>query len=141
MVHRTDTCCADCYAVSAVHIQECVAGKQLSCTRSGVFALQRLSLGKESRKNEVKQGDLSGTIVHLYLLLRCYEEKESTVKMPCYLSGLITRVIRLFHAKCSINTALEFEIIKHSGSTLRHKAYLSTCLHLVLVILSYITQK
>jgi len=41
-----------------------------------------------------------------------------------------------FHAKYSINTALKFEIIKYSGSTLRPKAYLSTCLHLVLIILS-----
>lgn len=32
--------------------------------------------------------------------------------------------------------ALKLEVIKCSGSRLRHKAYLSTCLHLVLIILS-----
>lgn len=63
------------------------------------------------------------------MLLKCHY-------IVCYLSGLIIQVTQLFHAKCNVNTALKFEIIKNSGSTLRQKAYLSTCLHLVLIILS-----
>lgn len=47
--------------------------------------------------------------------------------------------MELLHNLCdcsmqnSINAALKFEIISYSGSTLRNKAYLPACLHLVLV--------
>lgn len=46
---------------------------------------------------------------------------------------LLTQAVQLFHANVA---ALKLEIIECSGSRLRHKAYLSTCLHLVLIILS-----
>lgn len=49
--------------------------------------------------------------------------------------------MELLHNLCdcsmqtSVNAALKFEIISYSGSTLRHEAYLLTCLHLVLVLI------
>lgn len=95
--------------------------------------------------NEVKQKEI--LLTQLFICIYFYIVKGKKRRLlkyhyiVCYLFGLITQVIQLFHEKCSVNTALKFEIIKYSGSTLRHKSYLSTYLHLVLIVLSLYNTK